>query len=338
MQYPGKAPPPHVESHRLPPEATRRHGLHPIDPATITALRAIRQRKPPHDPVRSTLAIAGTLILHILIILLVRYEMQPRPLVGFAVPDDKEDVLEVRFIEPTPPPPLQANVPPPPPVSEPPPKVRSPEATRPEPPKPKKEPPKEDKPAENEAAPTPPAPALQLYGKDGSINTGATPAPAPPANTTQADFVARKPTDDAGVMAHKGPVTYKETRFEKDWAPRDENIVNGGLRKVMENTTLKKQVNVGGTRINCATVFFVLPVGCRGEDPPKPPPKSADGRLNMAPSHPLADGPDVVKAPEEAECIAAFRADKPLPQGCPSDVPLKAIELEKAEEQRKKGM
>ncbi|UPG93686.1 hypothetical protein [Luteibacter aegosomatissinici] len=336
MQYPGKAPPPHVESHRLPPEATRRHGLHPIDPATITALRAIRQRKPPHDPVRSTLAIVGTLILHILIILLVRYEMQPRPLVGYAVPDDKDDVLEVRFIEPTPPP-VQANVPPPPPVSEPPPKVRSPEATRPEPPKPK-EPPKETPPAENVAVPAPaaPNPALHLYGKNGQIDTG--PAPASAAPATQADFVARKPTDDAGVMAHKGPVTYKETRFEKDWAPRDENIVNGGLRKVMENTTLKKQVNVGGTRINCATVFFVLPVGCRGEDPPKPPPKSADGRLNMAPAHALADGPDVVKPPSEAECIAAFRADKPLPQGCPSDVPLKAIDQEKAEEQRRTGL
>ncbi|HEY4092811.1 MAG TPA: hypothetical protein VGN46_14955 [Luteibacter sp.] len=330
MQYPGKAPPPYVDSHRLPPEATRRHGLHPIDPATITALRAIRYRKPPRDRVRATLGIAGTLILHILIILLVKYEMQPRPLIGYARPDDKDDVLEVRFIEPAAPPPPQANVPPPPPVSEPPPKVRSPEATRPEPPKPK-EPPKDATPAENEVPPAA-APAPQLFGKDGQVHL-AQPTAAPA--TTQADFVARKPTDSAGVMTRKGSVTYTETRFEKDWAPRDENVLNGGIRKAMEATTLKKQVNVGGTRINCATVFFVLPVGCRGEDPPKPPPKSADGRLNMAPSHPLADGPDVVPPPSEAECIAAFRADKPLPQGCPSDVPLKAIDLEKAEQDRR---
>lgn len=334
MQYPGKAPPPHLESHRLSPEATARHGLHPIDPATIAALRAIRYRKPPRDRVRGTLAIVGTLLLHILIILLVHYEMQPRPLLGYAPPDDKEEVLEVRFIEPTPPAPAQANVPPPPPVSEPPPKVRSPEATRPEPPVPKpKEPVKAPVPAENEATPAR-APSPQLFGRDGQVNVAPPTGQAP---ATQADFVARKPTDDAGVMVHKGPVTYKETRFEKDWTPRDENVLNGGLRKAMESTTLKKEVNVGGTRINCATVFFVLPVGCRGEDPPKPPPKSADGRLNMAPAHSLADGPDVVKAPGEAECIAAFRADKPLPQGCPSDVPLKAIDQEKAEQERRSG-
>ncbi|UPG89219.1 hypothetical protein L2Y96_17730 [Luteibacter aegosomaticola] len=331
MHYPGKAPPPYVESHRLPPEATARHGLHPIDPETIRALRAIRHRKPPHDPVRAVLAIVGTLLLHILIILLVQYEMQPRPFADYAKPVDKADVLEVRFIEPTAPPPPQANVPPPPPVSEPPPKVRSPEATRPEPPAPKpKEPVKTPAPAENEAPP--PAPAPSLFGKDGQVHLAPAPTSAP---TTQADFVARKPTDDAGVMAHKGPVTYKETKFEKDWAPDNENVLNGGIRKAMEATTLKKEVNVGGTRINCATVFFVLPVGCRGEDPPKPPPKSADGRLNMAPTHSLADGPDVVKPPSEAECIAAFRADKPLPQGCPSDVPLKAIDQEKAEQDRK---
>jgi len=333
VQYPGKAPPPFVDPHRLPPEATRRHGLHPIDPATITALRAIRYRKAPRDHVRATLAIAGTLVLHILIILLVRYELQPRPLLGYAPPDDRDEVLEVRFIEPTAAPPPQANVPPPPPVSEPPPKVRSPEATRPEPPRPK-EPPKETAPAENEAPPPPtPAPS-QLFGRDGQVHLAPPTGQAP---ATQADFVSRKPTDDAGVMTHKGPVTYKETRFAKDWTPENENVLNGGIRKAMEATTLKKQVNVGGTRINCATVFFVLPVGCRGEDPPKPPPKSADGRLSMAPAHALADGPDVVKPPTEAECIAAFRADKPLPQGCPTDVPQKAIDLDKAEQERRTG-
>ncbi|MGN6479799.1 hypothetical protein, partial [Luteibacter sp.] len=197
-----------------------------------------------------------------------------------------------------------------------------------------KEPPKETAPAENEAPP-PPAPApSQLFGRDGQVHLAPQTGQAP---ATQADFVSRKPTDDAGVMTHKGPVTYKETRFAKDWTPENENVLNGGIRKAMEATTLKKQVNVGGTRINCATVFFVLPVGCRGEDPPKPPPKSADGRLSMAPAHALADGPDVVKPPTEAECIAAFRADKPLPQGCPTDVPQKAIDLDKAEQERRTG-
>ena len=38
-----------------------------------------------------------------------------------------------------------------------------------------------------------------------------------------------------------------------------------------------------------------------------------------------------------AERIAAFRADKPLPQGCASDIPLKAMDEENAERDRRAG-
>ncbi|KAF1006353.1 MAG: hypothetical protein GAK28_02664 [Luteibacter sp.] len=327
MQYPGKAPPPFVETHRLAPDAlSREGGLAPIDPSTVAMLRAIGRRPPPRDRVRFTLALALALVFHIVLIFLVRYEMQPRPLVAFAVPTDKDEVMEVRFIEPTPPAPAVANAPPPPPVAEPPPKVRSREATRPEPPQPKKE-----EPAPPAEAPAP-APTLNLFGKDGSIAMPKAGAP------TQADFVPPKPNGDAQIMSHKTTVTYKETRFEKDWAPRDENIVNQGLRKAVEKTTVKKTIDFGhGVRVNCATVFFVLPAGCSGEDPSKASAKVGDSRLNMAPAKPLASDPNAPPPPSEAECVASYRRNETVMAGCPSDTPLKAMDQENAERAHRTG-
>lgn len=333
MQYPGKAPPPYIESHRLELEAEpRRGGLVPIDAATLAALHAIRRRPPPRDPLRFGLAFAAALILHILLVVVVRYEMEPRPQVGYVVPDDREEVLEVRFIEP-PPRATTPDTPPPPPVVEPPPKVRSPEATRPEPKLPK-QPPKEATPAE----PSPPSPVpsarAALFAADGSIKV-----PVGQAGSTQANFVPRKPTDDTGIMSHKTTVTYTGTRFNKDWAPDNETIVDTGVRRVIEKTTVKKTIDLGhGVRVKCATVLFVLPVGCGGEDPSAGAKKDGDVRLNMAPANPLAkDLPDQPTPPSEAECIAAFRAEKPLPQGCATDTPLKAMDQENAERVRRLG-
>jgi hypothetical protein len=336
VHYPGKAPPSFVEPHRLEPEASsRERGLVPIDAATLVALHAIGRRPPPRDRIRFTLALAAALVLHIVMIFLVRYEMEPRVQVGLAKPDDHPDVLEVRFIEPMRPPPAVAEAPPPPPVSEPPPKVRSPEATRPEPPRPKKKledeaPADTAKPA---VAPVAQTPEPALFGSDGSV---AMPSTGPGSTP---DFVPRKPTDDTGIMSHKTTVTYTQTRFEKDWAPRDENALSKGVREVIEKTTVKQTVDLGhGTRVNCKTVLFVLPVGCGGEDPSKASKKDGDVRLSMAPANPLVkDLPDQPTPPTEAECIAAFRADKPLPQGCASDIPLKAMDQENAERDRRAG-
>lgn len=334
VQYPGKAPPSFVESHRLDPEARPRvRGLQPIDAATIASLHAIGHRPPPRHHVRNILAMVAAIILHVFIVLLVRYEMQPRLPTAYVPPRDRDDVLEVRFIEPPKAVAPAVAAPSPPPVAEPPPKVRSPEATRPEPPRPKK---KEE---DDQAVPAPAAPqapaAPAIFGADGSI---AMPKQGG-GNATQADFVARKPTDDSGIMSRKTTVTYKETRFEQDWAPRDENALNKGLRRAMESTTVKKTIDLGhGTRINCATVFFVLPVGCGGEAPSKAAKKDGDVRLNMAPANPaVKDLPGQPPPPSEAECIAAFRADGPLPQGCPSDTPLKAMDQENAERERRAG-
>ncbi len=101
MQYPGKAPPPFIEPHRLDPEdAARPRGLQPIDAATLSALHAIGRRPPPRDRLRRVLAMVVALVLHVFIVMVVRYEMQPRLPAGFVPPVDRDDVLEVRFIEP----------------------------------------------------------------------------------------------------------------------------------------------------------------------------------------------------------------------------------------------
>lgn len=334
MQYPGKAPPPFVDTHRLEPEASSRlHGLVPLDPDTLAVLRGMRRQPPPRNRVRFTLALAAALVFHILLIFVVRYEMEPRLQVGFFIPQDKADVLEVRFIEPTPPAPA-VEAPPPPPVTEPPPKVRSAEATRPEPPPPKKKP-EQPAPAENAPAATPSdaPPAPNLFGADGSIAV-----PKTGAGSSSSDYTPPRPTDNTSVMSHKTTVTYTQTRFEKDWAPRDENIVSQGMRRVIEKTTVKKTIDLGhGTRVNCATVLFVLPVGCGGEDPSKAAHKDGDTRLNMANAPLVKDLPGAPPQRTEAECIAAYRADERVKEGCPTDTPLKAMDQENAERARRTG-
>lgn len=338
MHYPGKAPPSFVETHRLPAgDGAWPDGLTPLDPDTLAALRAMRQRRPvPRDRLSVSLAIAAAILLHLLLIVVVSYEMQPRVQLGFYVPHGVPDVLEVRFIDRAPPPAPAAA--PAPPVDEPPPKVRSAEATRPEPPRKKK--PDEAAPAvtppdaPSDTAPSTAPPASGVFGADGSI---ALPKGVP--GSGGSDYTPPRPTDAAGVMSHKTTVTYTQTRFEKDWAPRDENVLSQGMRRAIEKTTVKKTVDLGhGVRVNCSTVFFVLPVGCGGEDPSKAAHKDGDTRLNMAPANPLVkDLPGALPMRGEAECIAVYRRDERVPEGCPTDTPLKAMDQENAERARRTG-
>lgn len=354
MQYPGKAPPEFIETHRLPPEAlSREAGLIPLDPATLGVLRALRERRPPRDRVRFTLSLAAALFFHLLLALVISYEMQPRVQLAFAVPDDTPQALEVRFIEPAPRAPAAPAIAPPP-VAEPPPRVRSNEATRAEPPPPQKKLERKD-PAEvgsSTATPSPSVPAARpgtaapahtaapvdgahpaLFNTDGTV---AMPATGP--GSAKSDYTPPHPTDDTGIMSHKTTITVTQTRFEKDWAPRDENVLSKGMRRAIETTTVKKTVDLGhGTRVNCATVFFVIPVGCGGEDPSKASKKDGDKRLSMPATPLVKDLPDQPPAKSEAECIAAYRKDERVADGCPTDTPLKAMDQENAERTRRTG-
>jgi hypothetical protein len=79
--------------------------------------------------------------------------------------------------------------------------------------------------------------------------------------------------------------------------------------------------------------------GCSfGDAPSKAAAKDGDTRLSMAPAHSLAnDMPDASAPPSEAACVAAYRVDARVPQGCPSDTPLKAMDAENAERTRRTG-
>ncbi|MGC1547062.1 MAG: hypothetical protein WA777_00885, partial [Rhodanobacter sp.] len=64
-----------------------------------------------------------------------------------------------------------------------------------------------------------------------------------------------------------------------------------------------------------------------GMPPAAPPSTDGDERLNMA-STPLAADPHAPKPPSVEECIAVYRANKPLPYGCPVDTPTRAVDAE----------
>jgi hypothetical protein len=49
--------------------------------------------------------------------------------------------------------------------------------------------------------------------------------------------------------------------------------------------------------------------------------------MNMPPA-PLAPDPHAPKPPPLSECIALYRAGKPLADGCPSDTPIRAVDEE----------
>jgi hypothetical protein len=342
MQHPGKEPSDQVEHHRLKldSDGPRGRGFAMLDGPTRAMLHELHWRRPARDSRRFIAAVVLTVAFHLLLLLFVSYEMMPRAEPPRTLPPSDEDVLQVRLIDAPPPQPAAATVepPPPPPL----PRVLSPEATRPMPPRPA---PRREAPAkeamtatvQTPAPATSSAPRPRLFGKDGQIimpTATGTPAVTP-------DYVQNKPTGDTRIMDHQRPVKYTETRFNSDWAPVNETIVGSAVRHTVDKTSLKKTFNVGGSRFSCATVLFILPVGCSGEAPSKAAKKSSDVRLNMAPANPLVKDlppdPNRPAPPTEAQCIAIFRAEGPLPQGCPSDTPLKAMDEENAERIRRVG-
>jgi hypothetical protein len=342
MQHPGKAPSDQVEHHRLSLEEDGTHGpgFAMLDGPTRAMLHELRWRPPARDSRRFVAGVVLTILVHALLVLFVSYEMMPRvePPRVFHISD--ADVLQVRLMDaPAPPPAAVAVEPPPPPPL---PKILSPEATRPMPPRP---PPPREAPARDAMtatvqAPAPatssaPPPPLHLFGSDGRVIVPT----ATPGNGAVPDYVQNKPTGDSQVMDHRSQVTYTETRFDKDWAPKGETAFDSAVRRAVDTTSVKKTFGIGGSRFNCATVLFVLPVGCSGEAPPKGAMKDGDERLSMAPANPLvkdlSPDPNRPAPPSEAECVAIFREDKPLPQGCPTDIPIKAMDQQNDEIRRR---
>lgn len=133
-------------------------------------------------------------------------------------------------------------------------------------------------------------------------------------------------------MQHNSPVTYQATRFEKDWSQGGGSVVDDVLKKAADKTMVKHTFHIApGVRLHCAITFAALAGGCGGDPPPPPPSNDGDMRMNMAPASQLAPGSPAPKTPSVEECIAIYRANKPLPHGCPVDTPTRSVDAEMQE-------
>lgn len=266
-----------------------------------------RWREPSIAPRQHRLALALALLLHAVFVVLIWYGMRAHAVKPAAVTTPAE-VMQVRFITRAPP------------VDKPPPPAPLPPA------KPRVVP-KTHEPLAKDAMVVQPPPApvkpVQLYDQQGQPRLPAAAASAPIAG-----YVQRMPQGDTRIMQHRSAVTYKPTRFEKDWASNG-NALDGALQKLVDNTTMKKTVRLpGGIRIHCVVSIAMLAGGCGGEPPPPPSAKDGDERLNMAPASSLdgqAHGP---KPPSVEACIAMYRAGKPLDHGCPVDTADRSVDAE----------
>ncbi|MDE1895055.1 MAG: hypothetical protein KGH90_12085 [Xanthomonadaceae bacterium] len=245
-------------------------------------------------------ALLLALLLHAVFVVLVGLGMRtslPRPAVATA----PVAVMQVRFITLAPP----AQRPPPPALLPPP------------------VPPKRREPPARGALVVvpPPVPRLLLYDAQGQPRLPAAAASAP-----VAAYVQRMPAGDTQIMRHRSAVTYRPTRFAKDWTGGGDAIDNA-LQKLVDRTTVSRTVRLpGGIRIHCGVSLAMLAGGCRGEPPPPPSAKDGDARLNMAPARSLDGLPHGPRPPGVAACIAMYRAGKPLAYGCPVDTPSRAVD------------
>jgi hypothetical protein len=276
-------------------------------------LRAVPPRRrhdePAHERQWRWLALVVAMLLHGVFMLAIWYGMRPPPI---ATPPDAhvDEVLQVRFITSAPashaaPPAMQALPPPP--------KARA-LPKRPEP---------VSKSAMTLQLPAPkPAEAVRLYDENGQplLPAASASAPAP-------GYVQNLPHGDARIMQHNNPINYQPTRFEDDWGKG--NAVDRALQKLVDKTTVKKTIRLPrGVRIHCAISLAALAGGCGSDPPPPPSAKDGDERLSMAPAQPLDGAAHAPKKPDDAACIAMYRAGKPLAWDCPVDTPNRAIDTE----------
>ena len=321
IEYPDQ-----VEHHRwIPPAATTQRGLVPLDGDTRALLHRLRWREPPRDRRRLWSALALTLLLHALFGALTWYEMRPHALP--TAPVQAYDVLQVRLIDNAPA--ASPAAPPPPPALPPPHAAVAPKT--PPPPRVAREP--VDKHAMTVALPAP-KPPPKLYQADGELRV---PPPAAASTAPPAYVAGILQGGDKQVLRHDAGDKYrsKDTRFAPYFPPPGESSVDTAIRKVVEKTTKTGTVHLPkGVRIHCSTVLFILPVGCGGDPPAPPPSNDGDERLSMAPA-PLTKSPHAPKPPSVDQCIAIYRASKPLPYGCPVDTPSRAVDAEMRERARR---
>lgn len=159
-------------------------------------------------------------------------------------------------------------------------------------------------------------------------------------NGTVGDYIQVKPHGDTDIMSHRRPgIEYKPTRFEKDWAPANEDAVTGALRHAVEKTEVKHIFHLPrGIRVECAMnpLVPIALLNCHNPDPPaKPLPQKIYDRLNLPPARPLVKPATAATSPtpaappikldNTAQCATARFAGGPLPPGCASGAPVKPV-------------
>jgi hypothetical protein len=288
------------------------NGLTLLDEAARAMLQERRWREARRHRRQHWPALAVTVLLHVLFLLVTWRAMRPRP--PPAAPVHPEEVLQVRFITHAAnavakPPPPQAL--PPPPAPHAPPKPREPVA----------------KDAMTIQLPPPkPASTASLYDKNGQPLLPATAASAPTPG-----YVQHLPQGDAQIMRHDSPVKYQATRFEQYFPPPDETAGGAVVRHAVDAVIKSKDVDLpGGVHLKCMTVLGIPTPNC-GMPPAGPSAKDGDERLSMAPAKPLDGDARKTKKPSVEACIAMYRDGKPLAWGCPVDTPNRAIDAEQRE-------
>lgn len=302
-----------------PPGSDRDGGL-----ALVLARRAQSRRLRWNEPLLwhrlAWVVLVVVLLLHIVFAVMVWWAMRPLPAhEGTAAP--LSEVLEVRFLPAVAAP--AAKAPPPPVPLPPPPRAPSRHAAEPV--------------ASHALSVQLPAPAASVAPPRLFDRNGQAILPAPAASAPVPEYVQRMPQGDTRIMRHDSPVKYQATRFAKDWRSGGGSAIDDVLQKAVDKTTVKHTFHLpNGIHIHCGISLAMLAGGCGGDPPPPPSPKDGDVRLNMAPA-PLAPNPNAAKPPPLAECIALYRAGKPLAAGCPSDTPLRAVDAELREQRAKAG-
>ncbi len=306
-------------------EGDRARGLASLDSETRASLGRRRWQHPPLTRPALTLTLVLVVLLHALFALALWYAMQPRLANPAVAPVQSEQALVVRLIDlPSKPRAAPPPAPPTPPTRAPPQlaSARVRPVTR--------EKPHRDALVMQDHAATP-APAAsaatpsatRLFAKDGSVRL-------PPTQTTYADTSAKakpaEPADDRRIMQHdSNRMQYKATRFEKYFPPPNETAggavgrhIGDALKKIAASVCDPKKPSTASNLL-CGA-------------PPLPPaPKDRDERLNLPPP-PLAGGDPHPATPLPlSTCFALYRADKPLPYGCPVNTPDLAFKAEMRE-------
>lgn len=252
-------------------------------------VRLTQRVRPPRERRNLWLLLALVLAGHVLVVWL-GYEIL-RPMYA---PEEDRGVIAISLVTPT------SDLPPPPPLLAPPPLTGQPAPAPPPPRRLHYVPPAKG--AMSATLENIKGQSLDLYGANGEVRL---PPGAPPASTPA---YVTPGIQGSHISSGKSPITYKPTRFNKDWAPLNQTlgakVVGRAFDKAVKKTTVEKTVSLpGGIKIHCAVSPLVLFAGCKGDAPQPPPKNDADIRLSMPPAETLT-GKKVV-LPKSSSSVAA---------------------------------